>query len=120
MIVLNYTPHVISIVDAKGDVVRSYPPVVEGGARVRSTASVVDNIDGVDVVTTSYGQVDNLPDAKDGIILIVSMVVKAALPGRADLVQPDTGPASVVRYTANDTTNPALVGQIKGVKRFQR
>jgi hypothetical protein len=87
---------------------------------VSSTTDVADNVDAVDVVQTTYGQVDNLPDQRDGTTLIVSMDVKATLPHRTDLVRPDTGPASVVRWTIVDTNNSALIGQIKGVKRFQR
>ncbi len=81
--------------------------------RVDTTSTVVGEINGVDVVDTQYGEIVGLPDAREGVVYIVSMLVRdaAKAAGRTDTVSPDTAPGSVVRNAE---------GQILGVKRFAR
>jgi len=39
-------------------------------------------------VTTSYGRVEGLPEPETGVLYLVSAVVRAAVPGRADVASP--------------------------------
>lgn len=108
--VVNLTPHDVNIVNDNGEVIRTYP-ATGTVARVASSASKVREIDGVDVVSTEFGDVDGLPPQSSDTVYIVSMLVAQALSDRTDLIAPDTGPQSVVRDDK---------GQIIGVKRFAR
>jgi hypothetical protein len=47
------------------------------------------------LVRGTYGQVIDLPDQQEGVLLVVSALVRAALPGRRDLASP----ADLVRDT---------------------
>lgn len=91
---VNLTPHVVNVVDNDGNTVLS---VVPSGtvARVNAQTTVVSNIGGVDVVRTTFGDVDGLPVPQDDTVYIVSTLVLQALNGtRTDVVAPDTGPQS--------------------------
>jgi len=80
--------------------------------RVAVTQVADGEIEGIPVVRTAYGAVEGLPDFEEGVTLIVSALVLAALAGaRPDCVAPDTSPASAIRNDA---------GQIIGVKRLTR
>lgn len=105
MKVINLTPHPIRVGD------RDFP--VSGQvARVREIVVPDGEIDGLPVVRTSWGQIDGLPPPDGGeTIFIVSPIILSAVPGRSDLVAPDTGPESVVRDVA---------GRIIGVRRLRR
>lgn len=104
------TPHAVCVLDADGEVVKTYDP--SGSVpRVSSTANVVSSIDGIDVVETVFGEVEGLPEARQDTVYLVSALVRLAATDRTDLVSPDTSPASAVR---NDR------GHIVGVKRFTR
>ena len=67
-----------------------------------------NEIDGISVVRTKFGEVQGLPEP-DGNIYIVSMVVAQAVSGRSDVIAPDTGPTA---YREN--------GLIVGVRQFAR
>ena len=43
---------------------------------------------GIDTYRTEYGMVENLPDKEDDVFLIVSAMVRLALPERSDLCSP--------------------------------
>ena len=84
MTILNCTPHTINFVNNAGEVVRSIEP---SGIlpRVSSTIEVVGEIDGIPDESTSYGEVVDLPEKQDGVILVVSAMVASRLPDRDDL-----------------------------------
>jgi len=66
----------------------------EGVARVAVTETPLHRTySGVVLVRQKFGNVTGLPDAEEGFLLIVSALVKSALPDRRDLVSP----ASLVR-----------------------
>jgi hypothetical protein len=44
---------------------------------------------------TVYGEVVGLPAPEEGVTFIVSAMVKARVPDRADVVSPDTGPTAI-------------------------
>ena len=80
----NYTPHEIII--KRGDDFIKYPSM--GIARVSVSSHKVAELDGVDIVESSYGEVVGLPTEEDGVYYIVSALVKGAST-RADLLVPD-------------------------------
>lgn len=107
---VNLTPHAICFVGEGGETTLTIPPSGTV-ARVASSSEVVARLNGIDVVQSTFGPVENLPKASEGTIYVVSMLVGQQAVGRDDVVGPDTSPASVVRDTD---------GKIVGVKRFQR
>ena len=85
--VMNFTPHDIKIVDKDGTLIKSYPSV--GVARVKQESKFIGfTHDGTAFFKSTFGEVENLPLPAMGIVLIVSSIVKAACPGRDDLVVP--------------------------------
>lgn len=92
MAVKNLTPHPIHIVDAEGTVLKTFQS--EGLVRLKaSTVHAGFSVDGVPVTKTQFGEPEGLPLFEQGTFLIVSQLVKSALPDRFDLVVP----ADVVR-----------------------
>jgi hypothetical protein len=82
---INLTPHTINLpglaLEPSGQV-----------ARVMSTTTVVGSVDGVDVVSTSFGEVEGLPEKVPGTYFVVSLPITVALvrlvSGRTDLLSP--------------------------------
>jgi hypothetical protein len=117
---INATPHAITVRTTAYDAVETdhaynvdttYPPcgIVP---RVAVTSISDGDLNGVPVVRTQYGAVEGLPAAVEGVTLIVSGLVLAALAGgRPDCVAPDTSPASAIR---GDN------GQIVAVRKWTR
>lgn len=101
-IIKNCTPHAINFVNDAGEVIRSIEPsgIIP---RVSSTIEVVGDIDGIPDEATNYGEVVDLPEKQDGVILVVSAMVASRLPDRDDLRIPG-------RQVRNDR------GQIIGCK----
>lgn len=104
---VNLTPHVVQIADSDGNIIRAIEPTLPS-ARVASTAVDAGDLDGVPLVQTVFGEVENLPRADYAVApndvdtpsnfatyYIVSQIVISALPDRLDLVRPDTGPTCV-------------------------
>lgn len=85
MPILNLTPHNINIINPSG---AAQTIVSSGVARVSGIPTEVGMHEGIRLVRTSYGPVTGLPEYKDGVILIVSAMVRNASPGRHDLVSP--------------------------------
>ena len=87
--IINKTPHEVTIVDKVGDTILKIP---EGSrhsiTRLKSTTTPVGRIDGVPISITIFGDVMCLPDFKEGVYYIVSQLVKAALSERKDLLVP--------------------------------
>ena len=90
MTIINCTPHpiVIELPDGSRRTFEASGTV----PRVSSSTVSLAPIDGIPVSQTVLGDVENLPEAKDGVWLIVSAFVQTAAPGRTDLLRPDTGP----------------------------
>ncbi len=92
---INMTPHAISIVTADGTILKTIP-ASGGSVRLKtSTVPVGVGVDGVRLSKTVFGEPDGLPEQVDGTFIIVSQLVKTALPQRLDLLVP----AEVVRDT---------------------
>lgn len=90
---INLTPHTINIVDG--------PSFAPSGtvARCSTTETAVGEVDGVALVSTTFGEVVDLPAPVEGTLLIVSALVRTAVPNRSDVASP----GSLVR---NDAGQP--------------
>lgn len=84
---INLTPHGINIFTADGEHLLDVPA---SGMVARCSQSnvVVGEVNGIPVTRQSFGDVVDLPEARDGIIYIVSRLVAAACPDREDLLIP--------------------------------
>jgi hypothetical protein len=112
MQIINLTPHTITVVNAENEIIRQYPSA--GVARAKTIAERINEVDGIPVMATTFGDVEGLPEPQDGVTYIVSMVVAQAARYRADVVAPDTGP------TAYRHAEGPQKGQIIGVRAFVR
>ena len=81
MTTINTTPHAINlpglVIPPSGDVVRVSVKLTDAG-----------NHNGIPLVRGTYGEVTGLPPEQDGVMYIVSALVRAALPHRKDLASP--------------------------------
>lgn len=98
MKIVNLTPHTVVVAADFNSSRVEFPS--EGVARVTSSATKVDTVNGIDIVTTTYGDVEGLPEPQEGVVYLVSMVVGnvPAVKARPDVLCPDTSPAAAVRY----------------------
>lgn len=112
MNIINLTPHKITVItedESRNPIIQEYYPfgIV---ARVSSTQSELMRVNGIPVVKTVFGDVENLPNRAEDTIYIVSTIVAQAVAGkRDDVVAPDTGQTAL-----RDES-----GKIIGVTRFQ-
>jgi len=85
---INCTPHPITLLDADNNVAITLPKgdVVP---RLSQTTKQVDVVNGVSITETQFGATQDLPDAQDGVLLIVSRLILSANPHRNDLVVPN-------------------------------
>ena len=87
----NLTPHEVKIFKMNGTVY-DLDLVIEASdlvARVSCEYVKVDKkVEGVDMYRTVFGKVTGLPDYQEGTYLLVSTMVREALPSRSDLVSP--------------------------------
>jgi hypothetical protein len=83
---INLTPHTLNVIAADGSTVDIQPS--GDVARVSSISIIVDNFNGINVSRQSFGKVMGLPDAQDGVIYIVSRMVKDRVPDRNDVMVP--------------------------------
>lgn len=84
----NLTPHNITFVNEKNEVIRTvepYGPI----ARVSTNTITTGEIDGIPVTKTEFGVVENLPNAESGVIYIVSSIVADRVAGRNDVFVPN-------------------------------
>jgi hypothetical protein len=84
MEIVNLTPHKINVVS---ETTVSFPPSGKV-ARVTQNLLEVENENGIPIFTEKLGEVENLPQAKDGVMFIVSVMVRTACPHRTDVVSP--------------------------------
>jgi hypothetical protein len=84
MNLVNLTPHTLNIVSGTGAV--SVPS--SGVARCAQVSAPAGEVDGVPLVSVNYGEVQGLPEPSDGVVFVVSALVRAAVPHRRDVASP--------------------------------
>lgn len=87
--IINLTPHALNLRAADGSI-QVIPPSGQV-ARVAETRVALPPVAGLSVSRATYGAVEGLPDPTEGKIFVVSGMVLAAVPHRADVFAP--GPA---------------------------
>ena len=102
MEIINCTPHPIRVVLADHEVV--FEP---SGTVPRIAAGIEDagDINGIPLVRETAGPIENLPDPQEGMVLIVSALVRKdpRLVHRTDLVSPDTFKGAIRDDSGNIT-----------------
>jgi len=106
MTIVNLTLHSIIVETADGRT--EFAPSGQV-ARVASRAEAAGEVDGIPVTRTIFGPVEGLPEPQAGVTFVVSSLVAARVPERADVVAPDTGPTAIREK-----------GQVIAVRGFQR
>lgn len=84
---VNLTPHALNIYTAESGVI-SVPP--SGNvARVATSFNLDSTVDGIDIYTATYGEIEGLPAPQDNVIYITSGLIVSALQGtRYDVTSP--------------------------------
>lgn len=84
--IMNYTPHDVVVMNENKEVLQT----LESVSVARCTVKQADagDVFGIPVVKQEYGEVEGLPEEKDGVFYIVSFLVQDALPNRKDLLVP--------------------------------
>lgn len=91
MKIKNLTPHPVNILDADNNEITHFESA--GLVRLKMSVESVGSHAGIPLTKTVFGEPEGLPGVKAGTLLIVSQLIKSALPERTDLVVP----ADVVR-----------------------
>ena len=87
MTVLNLTPHPLKVLGEDGEPMLELPKA-EAPARVSASTRRVGEVDGIPVYQEILGEVENLPEPREGAYYVVSRMIAAACPGRHDLLVP--------------------------------
>ena len=74
--IINLTPHDIVTINEDGTVRNTY--VSQGIARAAQSFSEAGTIDGERIVETEFGEPVDLPEPKEGVYLVVSVVTAQA------------------------------------------
>ena len=90
----NLTPHPIIVLVGENKIERPS----HGMARLKATTVREGEIEGIPISKTIFGTPEGLPEPEGGVYLVVSQLIKAALPQRTDLLVP----AEVVRNEAGN------------------
>lgn len=86
--IVNLTPHDIVFVGDDGNVILTVTP--SGLARVQATVVATGiTIGGIPITETKFGEVEGLPEPKEGTAYVVSRMVAEAAKGREDLFIPN-------------------------------
>lgn len=107
---INLTPHNICVLKQNGET-QTIPP--SGTVcRCSATTKLIDVIDDIEIIETTYGELEGLPEPQPGVIYITSTpaAIKARQQGRIDVLSPDTGSTAI----RNEH------GHIVAVRRLQR
>lgn len=89
MKLINLTPHAVNVIDDSGEEIACFPKCLSPLPRLKQETVLLSEQDGIRITETQFGEIENLPEPKEGIRLIVSRLVIAACPDRNDLVVPN-------------------------------
>ncbi len=105
IMIKNFTPHDIHVVNEKNEIIKTYQS--EGLIRLKATTvSAGLTVDDVRISKTVFGEPEGLPEYELGTFYIVSQLVKNALKEREDLLVP----AEVVRDEKGQITGCKSLG----------
>lgn len=107
---MNLTPHDITVYK-DGVVVLTIPPEAVP-ARRDAKEEVVGEVNGIKLVRTIFGPALNVPAPVEGVVYIVSRLVKDDCLDRPDVLCPDTGKTAVRILEGDDK------GKLIGVTQF--
>lgn len=84
---VNLTPHDVRIVGVR---YLDHITIPASGkvARVASTSTLVGEYEGIPMMRSTLGEVEGLPAPRDGVIYVVSALVRSAVPHREDVASP--------------------------------
>lgn len=91
MKIINKTPHIVRLNDGTEFPSDGQP------ARVSQETTPSCTVGNVQLFSTTYGKITNLPAPQKDTYYIVSGIVKSACPERADLLQPATNHPETIR-----------------------
>ena len=106
-IVINLTPHVVSVVSNDGNIIASFPS--QGVARAAQKAVVIGDVNGIELASMTFGSPQDLPDPQMDTFFIVS-----ALTANAAKVQ--GRPTDDLLITADPVRDAE--GRVVGCRRF--
>lgn len=86
MTFVNLTPHEITFIFADGN--ELVIPPSGNLARVSVKTEKVDEVEGIPVTTSVFGEVEGLPEPKEGTAYLVSSLVAQRVQGRDDVFIP--------------------------------
>jgi hypothetical protein len=98
MTILNCTPHPINLLNQLGQTILNLPGCNQPPRLTQKTVfshhiqtyeDQSGTVISVPITKTEFGEVEHLPEQKEGTFLIVSRLVLAACPGRSDLLVPN-------------------------------
>lgn len=87
MEIRNLTPHAVHVYDDDGSLAHSFHPsgVV---AKIGTAEGQIHRAAGIPFYSVTYTAPEGLPNQEDNVLLLVSGMLRQALPGRKDLVSP--------------------------------
>ena len=86
--IINLTPHKVTIVNDDNTIKAEFES--QGIARCSQQTTLVGNVNGINITSTVFGDVTDLPDEKPNTFFIVSRLVLNACKGtRSDLLVPN-------------------------------
>ena len=88
MTIINLTPHAINLLSTNNEPITTILPT-SPPARVSTTTTFSRMLGVARITQTVFGDVEDLPEPQEGIIYIVSRIVRAALPNRDYLFYPN-------------------------------
>ena len=86
--IVNLTPHVVVVLPLSGEGQGRAIPPSGTAARVSMSTVPAGTADELEVTRQVPGAIVGLPDECEGVWLLVSALVRLALPGRPDLLSP--------------------------------
>ena len=91
MEIINCTPHAVVVRHEDGTETTFQPSGI--AIRLESSIETVGSVNGIQLSRQVFGEAIGLPEQNANTILIVSALVRSALPERTDLISPDTSRA---------------------------
>jgi hypothetical protein len=85
-VLVNLTPHAVTIIKENGVLTIEPSGIIP---RLKEIQECIGSIDGTPIFQKSFGEVENMPEQKEGKVYIVSVLVASALKHRTDVVIPN-------------------------------